>query len=542
MERLRNGVPPWLISTSTLSKAPEIFRKGAPRIMISSTYFSFLRLYGKLVLALVLACGLYADNVFSQTDRFLKPPRKDLVTLRFPALTNLEESVRTQITETQKALAGAINDPNVTETALMEAYGNLGQIYHAYSFVPEARDCYINANVLAPKDFRWIYLTADLDHQTGRMEDAIGRYRVARTLRPDYIAVSVNLGNVFLDLNRLDEAKESFTAALEVDQNNPAAHYGLGEIALSERNYSEAVNHFNQTLAQLPGANRVHYSLAMAYRGLGDRERVKAHLAQQGPVGVRASDPLLDGLQDLIAGERVHLARGKLAFEAKRYAEAAAEFREAVESKPGSVAARVNLGAALTQLGDAPGAIEQFEEAIHIDPRNVNANYNLAILLAGQNKHEKAIAHLQTALTVEPGDSGIRFLLGKELVKLERLDEAMVEFSRVVQMNPNNESALLEQVKLLYRKGQFKEALELARRLYDATRAPQHGALVARALAELGRCSEARDWQRRMIAVAEEQNNIELLPKLRSTLKLYEQSPCRPPNDASLIQEMQYVL
>jgi Flp pilus assembly protein TadD len=136
------------------------------------------------------------------------------------------------------------------------------------------------------------------------------------------------------------------------------------------------------------------------------------------------SDPLVDSLQDLIEGVRVHLARGKLAFEARRFTEAAVEFRKAVAAGPDNVAARINLGATLSQLGDAQAAAEQFEEAIRIDPRRANAHYNLAILLAGQNQHEKAIAHLQSAMAIEPNDSSVQFLLGSELVKVGRCREA----------------------------------------------------------------------------------------------------------------------
>src|SRR6185369_9268279 len=225
----------------------------------------------------------------------------------------------------------------------------------------------------------------------GSFDDALRGFRIARSLRQDYLAVPVNLGNIYLELNRLDEAKASLSAALEIDKNNAAAHYGLGQVALSSRSYAEAIRHFEATLAQAPSANRVHYSLAMAYRGLGDLEKVKAHLAQQGSVGVRVADPLLDALQNLIEGERLPLARGKLAFEAKRYAEAAEEFRKAVAAKPDSAIARINLGVTLSQLGDVEGAAEQFEEAIRIEPGRVNAHYNLAILLADQNKHEQAI-------------------------------------------------------------------------------------------------------------------------------------------------------
>jgi tetratricopeptide (TPR) repeat protein len=143
----------------------------------------------------------------------------------------------------------------------------------------------------------------------------------------------------------------------------------------------------------------------------------------------------------------------------------------------------------------------------------------------------------------------------------------------VVQADPANEAARLEQVKLLHQKGQFKEALDviekgyalypqkgrtavmlsyllatspaldlrngarsldLAQRIYKATGSVPHGALVALALAELGRCSEAAEWQQRAIVAAEPASNTNLLTKLRASLKLYEQQSCRPAGDASL--------
>jgi tetratricopeptide (TPR) repeat protein len=515
-------------------------RKGAKTHSASwSAFFASLRLCMKIFLPILIL-----TTVRSQT----------------PDLSNLEPSVREQITTAQAALSTS------SEATLSDAYGRLGEIYHVYSLTSAAHDCYLRATRLAPKDFRWIYLLAKLDQQEGRFDDAIIHYRAAHALKPDYIAALVNLGNVFLELNRLDDATESFRAALQLDQNNPAAHYGLGQVAISKRSYTEAVDHFEKTLAQVPEANRVHYSLAMAYRGLGNADKVKAHLAQQGTVGVRVADPLVDGLQDSIAGERLHLSRGKIAFEAQRYAEAASEFRKAVDANRDSAAARVNLGAALTQMGDLSGAVEQFEEALRLEPGKANAHYNLAVLLARQNKHDEAITHARSALKFEPNDLSARFLLAQQLNRQGRLDEALTEYSSVVQADPNNEAALLEQARLLYRKGQVKKALdglerayaqnpqrgrtvvmlayllaaspqldlrngsrafELAERVYNTTGAVQHGALVALALAELGRCSEASEWQRRMIAAAEQQRNTNLLDKLKA-LKLNENAQsCR---------------
>ena len=526
------------------------------------------------LLALVMY-GLFAAQTAPDSS-VLQPPRKGLTALHWPDLTKVEASVREQITTSQTELIATAKDPKTSDDALSEAYGKLGQIYHAYSLLSPARDCYLNASVLAPKDFRWIYLLAKLDQQEGRLDDAILRYHVAHTLRRDYVAVLVNLGNIFLELNRLESAGENFQIAAAIDKDNPAAHYGLGQVAMVRRNYAEAVKQFEKTLAVVPSATRVHYSLAMAYRGLGDTEKARAHLAQQGPVGVRVSDPLVDGLQELVQGERLFLSRGKVAFEAQRYADAVVEFRKAVAANPGSVTARVNLGAALTQLGDLKGAAEQFAEAIRIEPGKANAHYNLAVLLARQNKHDEAISHLRSALTAEPQDVMARFLLAQELLKSERTDEALAEYSRVIQADPNNETALLELVKLLYRKGQFKQALDaiekghtqypqkgrtilmlayllvtspelqlrngaratdLAQSVYKATGMFQHGVLVAMALGESGRCSEALEWQRQAIVAAEKQEKPDLLSKLRTDLKRYEGvQSCRPPADQLLAE------
>jgi len=523
---------------------------------------------------LLAAAVVVRAQATTSGDRSLKPSRKDLVEVHLPDLSTLEEGVREQLTAEQDSLAATLKNPAASNASLSEAYGKLGQAYHAYALSAPARECYFNATTLAPNDFRWIYLPAKLDQQAGHFEDAISRFSRARDLRPDYVAASVNLGNIFLELNRLSDADAAFTKALAIEKNNPAALFGMGQVSASNRDYAAAVRYFEETLARVPGATRVHYSLAMAYRGLGNAEKVKAHMAQQGTVGVRVSDPLVDGLQDLITGERVYLSRGKVAFEAQRYAEAANEFRKAVAIKPESVTARVNLGAALTQVGDLIGAAQQFEEAIRIEPGKANAHYNLAVILANQNKSEQAIAHLRSALSVEPNDTNARFLLAQQLKKSGNAEEALSEYSRVVQADPANESALLEQVKLLYRTRQFKQALDglekshaqypqrgrtvvllayllaasperplrngtraldLAQRVYAASHTPQYGALVALALAELGRCSEAADWQRRMIAAAENDKNTDLLNKLQAGLKQYENAQsCRLENETIL--------
>src|SRR5258708_33642469 len=243
----------------------------------------------------------------AQDGNVLPPPRSNLVPLHWPDLTTLEADVRQQLISAQDALTATARAPGAADTALSEAHGGVGDVYQAYSITSPARDCYLTASRLTPKDFRWVYLLGKIDQQEGQVNEAIRHYQIARALQPGYVAVPVNLGNIYLQLNRLEDARENFKAALIIDERSAAALYGLGQVALSQRSYAEAVDYLEKALILIPDANRIHYSLAMAYRGLGDGEKARAHLAQQGTVGVRVADPLVDGLRDLIAGEQVTL-------------------------------------------------------------------------------------------------------------------------------------------------------------------------------------------------------------------------------------------
>jgi tetratricopeptide (TPR) repeat protein len=498
----------------------------------------------------------------------IPPPKAGMLAVHAPDLKTLEADVREQLQSLQNSVVAASTDRGLADEKLCEAYGSLGRGYHTYSLLPQAEECYRNAHQLSPEDFRWSYLLATILQADGRAEEAATYYKLAFKQRPDYQPAAVNLGNIYLRQNRLDEARASFQEALKIDSNCGACRYGLGQAALSAKDYKQAVEYLEQALKETPQANRIHYALAMAYRGLGDLERARTHLAQQGPVGIRVSDPLIDGLRQLIHGDRLHVIQGRKALDAGRYSEAADEFRKAIAANPNGIPARVNLGAALAQMDDVAGAIEQYQQALKIDPTNATAHYNLGFLLSKQKRHEPAIIHFQAVLALNPSDNESRFALAQELEKAQRSDEAMAEYSRIIQSDTANEDATLELVRLMLNRRQHRlaletlekahtlspekgrtaillayllaanpqydlrdgaRALELAQLVYRATDLVNHGAIVAMALAEIGRCSEAAELQRRLIAAAERDQRPDIVVKLKTDLRRYESAnPCRP--------------
>ncbi|HKI85491.1 MAG TPA: tetratricopeptide repeat protein [Thermoanaerobaculia bacterium] len=523
-----------------------------------------------VALVSVAACSLLflvLPGNAAATD-VLPPPRADLAAVQFPSLAGLEPEVRAQLRSQQASIVAAVRK-TASAAALSEAYGALGQVYQAYSLLSSAEECYRNATRLDPQDFRWAYLLGNVYQKEGRLHEAIEQYASVMKQRPSYLAAAVNLGTLKLRLDQVAAAKAAFQAVLEVDPRSAASLYGLGQAALSEKDYAHAAELFAQALKAAPTANRIHYALAMAYRGMGELEKARSELALQGSVGVRPADPLVDGLQALVRGERLHIQTGKMAFRAGRYSSAADEFRKALAVNPKSSTAMVDLSATLAQLGDRDGAAKQLEAAVAIAPRNATAQFNLGVLLATEGRAEQAIPHLRMAATLWPKDSQTSVFLARQLAKVGKTHEALAELSRFLQEDPANEDAELAKINLLQRLGRYREAmaaakqasstyptrgrtaitlaamlastpdaglrdgaqaLDLAQRVFRATGRPSNGAIVALALSELGRCAEAAKWAREMIALAKRQGDQKEARAIGALLPRFENGPpCRPP-------------
>lgn len=501
-------------------------------------------------------------------EEILQPPKPGLLAVHYPVSDKLEAEVRDHLSALQTSLVALSQDSGTTDARLNEAYGTLAQAYQAYSLIQPAETCYRNALHLAPKEFRWAYLLASVYQQTNQAEEAIKYFKLAQQLRPDYLAAWVNAGSLLLQQNRSEDAVAAFNQALKLNDKSAAAHYGLGQAALARRDYEVAVKRFELALTLAPEANRINYSLAMAYRGLGNSDKAQSLLGQQGTVGVRPADPLIEALKNLARGERLHLIRGRQAFDAGHFAEAAEEFQKAITANPESVPAFINLGSTLAKLGKTNGAIEQFQSAIKLAPTNSVAHFNLGFLLAGQKQYDQAIVHLEIVLKLNPKDTEARFKLANQFFQLQRFEEAANELSKVVETDPENEEALIELAKLQYRIKQYHPALEtlerghklypskgqtasllafmlatapqlelrdgarateLAKRIYLTTGLASHGAIVAQSLAESGLCDEAAEWQRRMIVIAETERKPDLVKKLKADLPLFENKKiCRP--------------
>jgi tetratricopeptide (TPR) repeat protein len=510
------------------------------------------------------AKGLVSDPVDPKLRSELSPVVE-------PDLNGLDSVVADQLRQARKEMEAVIADPTADIDRLAAAYGTLGQLYHAYELLDAAESCYVNASILAPQDFRWVHLLADVARLGGDLGEAAARYEAAWSLQPYDFAALVRLGEAYTELGQMEDAEVAFKSALALNPGSASAMAGLGQLALEMREFGEAVAYFEAALQAAPDATRLHYSLAMAYRGLGDTEAARRHLEQRGTVGVRPPDPVVDQLQLLTEGERVHLVRGRLAFASGRYQEAADEFAAAVAADPESARALVNLGTALGHLGDLDAAIDKYEQALAVDPDQVTAHFNLGSTLVEQNRAVDAIPHLEMVLQSTPYDAEAHLLMARALVANGDDWASLEHFKRAAELDPANAVAVTGGAAALVRVGQYERAksvldaghrripdsgaiafalarllaacpeadvrdgeraLELAQAVYAARPDPRHAQLLAQALAELDRCEEAAEWQQKVVDAAVADGATEVLPALKADLDHYLGGPpCRIPTE-----------
>ncbi len=496
-----------------------------------------------------------------------------------PDLSGLEPAVAAQLREARDTLTRSLQIAGSSPRERAENFGLMGELYHAYKIAPAAAACYRNALALVPNSFRWVYLLAHLSADGGDFDEASRLYRKAIALNPESLGAQVALGNIYLQQNQLAEAQRCFLEGLRLDRNSAAASFGLAQIALSQKNYADAVGLFQKTLALAPEANAVHYPLALAYRALGLTDEANRHLQRRGSVGVVAKDPLIEELESRKQGEVVLLLRGKTAFQARRFREAAELFLQAAEADPGSSRARVNAGAALAAMGDAEGAEKQIRLALEIAPDDFTANFNLGVLARGRGEVQTSLNLLQKAVDLAPGDEGGHLELGKSLLASGNPDGAKKEFEIALGINRANEEARLLYVQTLISEGNFgeakkrleeehskfpsdgrtafalakilaacpdptlrdgKTALELALRVFNASNTVGHAQLVAEAFAELGNCEKAAEWIDSTLKAVNGAEGLDpsLADRLRVSLIRYRQGPpCRPAADPSLAED-----
>ena len=114
--------------------------------------------------------------------------------------------------------------------------------------------------------------------ESGQLDDAESRFRLALEFHPGFAEPHANLGLVMLQRGRLAEAEDFFRAAIRLDQDFDEAWSNLGVVLLRRSRVEEATRAFEEALAIDPGHVPARRNLADVWMMRRDYSQARAQL------------------------------------------------------------------------------------------------------------------------------------------------------------------------------------------------------------------------------------------------------------------------
>ena len=315
-------------------------------------------------------------------------------------------------------------------------WGKLGHVYMVHGWHQPASQCYRRAGELEPNEFRWFYyLGLSLTGQD-RAEQAAALGRAVE-LDPTYAPAQAHYGFCLKDQGRPEEAAEHLERARDLDERNPMAELGLGQLALAAKEYSEAVQHLNRSLRLNPAQSQAHAGLVEAYRALDDEKAAARHMAagRRRDQFTAMHDPLSEKIQEAGATPLWFAIRGAGFLMKGRYQQAADELAIAVAEGRPDAEVRLNYGAALLQLGRHEEAVKVLRGALAVpenegftkrSPQTTYAiHQNLGMTHAAAGNAKAAEESFRAALAIVPRSPGTAFHLATLYASQGRVSEAI---------------------------------------------------------------------------------------------------------------------
>jgi predicted CXXCH cytochrome family protein len=121
-----------------------------------------------------------------------------------------------------------------------------------------------------------------------------------------------------------------------------------------------------------------------------------------------------------------------------RFDRAAEEFIAAQRFNADRPEARSTLGAFFARQGRDSDAEAEYKAALRLSPQFTGAAINLADLYRQTGRDDDGENVLRATINVVPEDGGLHHALGLSLVRLKRLEEALVEFRHAAELDTHN--------------------------------------------------------------------------------------------------------
>ncbi len=263
-----------------------------------------------------------------------------------------------------------------------------------------------------------------LDGGTGENQKAAEEFQRALQLDPTGDEAYIGLARAYTALNKLDEAENTYQRFISLKPNYYRGYNLLANFYIQQAQYDKAAQIYQQAIHLAPENSQLYYNLGGTYLFLGrDNEAISA---LQKSIKIRPT-----------AGAYSNL--GTAMFRARRFGDAASNYRQAVELEKHTYDMWGNLADAYFFNGQHQEAMKAYEkeldlivEQLVVNPNNAGLLGDAAACYGRLGRRAEALENLDKSLQLEHNDKDLLFNaavvyneLGDTGVALEWLQKAI---------------------------------------------------------------------------------------------------------------------
>ena len=384
-----------------------------------------------------------------------------------------------------------------------EAHNNLGNCYASEKKFDLASKEFLSTLQISPNNRDANYALGSLFLAEHKPERALPFFE---HVQPADLPAMLNLTRAFLEMGRRDEALEMARRISSTYAKDVRAHFSLGILLASGRQFEAAIHELEMADALMPGAYEVLYALGKTYYESGTN-RGNAEGALQRALAVQPdSVPAMYLLAQLEHEEGMDLQAMELLVKAHKQApenmdvilllahlsmnqnfpeDALRLLEEGVKIDPKRPGLHAALGECYFRVGKTDKAIEEFRTLLRLDPSAGSyALVGLSYRYLGRFDEAKQV--LLEGLNRDPRNAACLFNLGYIANRQGDIRKAEEYLEGAVEINPNYDAALFELASAKVAEKKYGEALPLLQRCVKVTSRPSEAyyklALVERAL------------------------------------------------------------
>ena len=333
---------------------------------------------------------------------------------------------------------------------LANDYANIGAIYTRSGFKDIAAVAFFDASQINPKDSRWLYLRGVIARDLKQNAEARANFEAAYALDKVYLPIRYRLADTLVDLNELDAARSLLEATSREFPDQAVPRAMLGQIALRQKRYPEAIEQLNAALKLDPPANELYKYISDAYAAEGNTQAAQDAKAKIGTVSPALADPIVAGIYGTVgvaASAAVNtnlppvsgtaLQQAQQLFAQGRFLAARAKVSEAVSASNDNADAIALSARIEATLGNSAIAMALIDSAIKLKPSDANFLGVKGQVYEMNGDEAHAIEFYQRAVQADPKQVESHTLLGNADMRHARYASAIDHYRQVVAARPD---------------------------------------------------------------------------------------------------------